>query len=300
MNKSFAHKLHLETNKYDSDEANTPRHNESFFSSFDSKASARSAYKRPTVLNVGMLSGMKAAGQRVFSAKRMGRSFELSPVSHDDSLFSSSSSVDFPIGVDEELDHDCVENKLIEATRLKAARRLGMERECLTLSNYSSKGEQYIVKELVKASLKKVLASGDNFEQTANKIREFALEVGADFDDAVHQYAVELCDSSRDHISSILKQTGMLTRWCSSPAVRCLIVLKMLRKALVSIQRPPDLSGLASEALTWATDGNVKSELEEALRLLSIDSLVRKYCGNGKCCTAVELLTLRHQVFLMT
>ena len=30
-----------------------------------------------------------------------------------------------------------------------------------------------------------------------------------------------------------------------------------------------------------AADDTVKSELEEARRLLAIDSLVRKYCGNG-------------------
>ena len=109
----------------------------------------------------------------------------------------------------------------------------------------------------------------------------YAKEGNADFDDALHQYAIELCDSSRDNIPNILKQAEKLARYCSSPAIRCLIVLKMLRKALVSIQRPPDLTGLAYDALSWVTDENVKSELEEALRLLSIDSLVRKYCGNG-------------------
>jgi hypothetical protein len=118
-------------------------------------------------------------------------------------------------------------------------------------------------------------------EEIVNQTRLYAGKINANFDEAVHEHAIELCESSRDNIPSILHQTEVLCTWCSSLQIRCLIVLKMLRKALVSIQRPPDLSGIASGALRWVTDGNVKSELEEALRLLTIDTLVRKYCGNG-------------------
>lgn len=283
MNNSFAHKLRIDT---DCDEFNvpeTPKHNGSFFTSFDSKASSGSLYNRPTVLNVGLISGMKTKGGRVYSAKRIERPPVSSPFTSDIPIFPTSSTAD--ISIDDDLEYDCVEDKLNEAMRLKEARNLGMNRECLALKDFSIKGELFIVKELLKLTLELVISSGEtDSNETVDKVRLYAKDVNADFDEAVRQYSVELCDSNRDNIPSILHKTEKLSRWVSSPAVRCLIVLKMLRKALVSIQRPPDLSALAAEALNWVADGNVKSELEEALRLLSIDSLVRKYCGNGASC----------------
>ena len=277
MNSSYAQNMQPGSNTDHIDIPETPRHNNSsFFNSFDSKASTRSGYSRPTVLNVGMISGMKSKGSKVFSAKRVGRPLAESQAPSFPTAITT-------VAIDEELEYDCVEDKLKQAIRLKRARSLGMRRECLTLSHYSSKGEQFIVKELVKASLASNTTSqvGD-LAGIAGSIRQYAIDANANFDEAAHQYAIELCDTSRDDIPIILYQSEKLCRLCSSPPLRCLIVLKMLRKALVSIQHPPDLSGLASEALSWVTDGNVKSELEEAMRLLAIDSLVRKYCGNGK------------------
>jgi hypothetical protein len=55
----------------------------------------------------------------------------------------------------------------------------------------------------------------------------------------------------------------------------------MLRVALVSVQCPPDIALLAKDAIAMAVDENDKCELQEALKLIEIDSLVRKYCGNG-------------------
>lgn len=273
----------------------TPRNKSSAFSfctSFDSKASTRSVRSsRPTVLNVGMISGTKKKDGRMTSAQRAGRGSGNNNTSLDFSFLSPSSPSDSPISTEDSFfeeehdttEHDCVEHKLNEAVRLKSARDLGMERESLTLANYSSMGEKYIVKELVKSTLlnrsaaeSQGLASG-----IVDKIRCYAADVDADFDHAVHQYANELCDSSRDNILHVMEQTKALSRWCSSPSAKCLIVLKMLRRALVSVQLPPDLTPLAEEAIGMAPNDNLKSELEEAARLLAIDSLVRKYCGNG-------------------
>jgi hypothetical protein len=55
----------------------------------------------------------------------------------------------------------------------------------------------------------------------------------------------------------------------------------MLRVALVSVQCPPNITLLAKDAIAMAVDETDKSELQEALKLLEIDSLVRNYCGNG-------------------
>ena len=268
----------------------TPRNNNasSVGTSFDINASMRSVRSmssRPTVLNIGMISGMKRKDGRMMSAQRVTRGSSSNNTSLDFSFFNNPSpnSVAEASFVDEDddksVEYDCVEYKLNEAICLKTARSLGMDREVLTLSNYSSKGEQYIVKELVKSALKR--SSLEDNADTVNEIRAFAVDVDASFDEAVQQYANELCDDNRSNIPHALQWTQTLSQWSSSPSVRCTIVLKMLRIALVSVQRPPDLTGLAKETIEMAVDENVKSELEEAFRLLGIDSLVRRYCGNG-------------------
>ena len=262
----------------------TPRSNSSFFSSFDSKYSTRSLHTRPTILKVGMISGMKTKGSKLFSAQKVSYTVPPTPDSMDSSFFSSMSPAADTSVVEDEYectDHDCVEHKLDEALRLKTARNLGMAKDSLTLANYSKKGEQFIVKELVKSILNRATMSSEGgCTEMVDEIRSYAATVNASFDEAVQQVATDLCDTNRN-IPDALQQAETLSRWCSSPSLRCLIVLKMLQKARASSQRPPDLNPLAKEAISWATDGNVKAELKEETRLLAIDSLVRKYCGNG-------------------
>ena len=181
----------------------------------------------------------------------------------------------------ESIEHDCVEQKLNEAIQLKRARDLGVDRDCLKLSNYKSKGDNYVVKELLKSALMKTSLDPSISDLIIDGVRQFANDVGVDFDKALHQYSIELGDSRKDNIPHYLQDATRLAQWCKSPSVMCLIVLSMLQKALVSIQRPPNLSQIADSAIQSATDDYIKSELKEAARLLSIDYLVRKYCGNG-------------------
>ena len=183
---------------------------------------------------------------------------------------------------DESVEYECVEYKLSDALRLKTARDLGIAKEVVSLANYSNKGEQYIVKELVKVASDRCLGEYSDLEASVvDKMRQFAVEVDADFDEAIHQYTNDLYDNNRDNIPFALQRAQTLSHWCTSTSVRCTIVLKMLRIALVSVQRPPDLTSLAKDAIAMALDENVKSELQEAARLLTIDDLVRGYCGNG-------------------
>jgi hypothetical protein len=123
--------------------------------------------------------------------------------------------------------------------------------------------------------------SCDSSASIVDCIRSFAAAGDADFDQAVKQYANELCDDDQDNIPRALHRARTLFHWCASPAVKCGIVLKMLRVALVSVQRPPDITTLVKEAITMAVDENDKSKLQEATRLLEINSLVKNYCGNG-------------------
>jgi hypothetical protein len=189
---------------------------------------------------------------------------------------------------DESLDYDCVEYKLNEAIRLKKARDLGLSQTVLRLTTYSIKGEQYIIKELIKSALLHHY-SEDSCDGTTlaasfivvDQMRSFAVTLDANFDEAVRQYATELCDNNRDDIPRALRQTRILFHWCNSPAIKCDIVLRMLRVAIVSVQRPPNITLLAKDAIAMAVNENDKCELQEALKLLEIDSLVRNYCGNG-------------------
>ena len=228
-------------------------------------------HHRPSVLKVGIIRGRKIRQGRTFSAQR-GKS---------SSATSTAQTPSCDIYDHENIEHDCVEQKLIEATRLKRARDLGMRKDCLTLSNYKSKGDQFVVKELVKASLIRTSLDKSTSASVVDGVKKFADDVHVDFDHAMHQFSIELGNSKKDDIPHYWHDTQRLAQWCDSPSVMCLIVLSMLQKALVSIQRPPDLSQIAQKAIEAATDDCTKSELKEAARLLSIDYLVRKYCGNG-------------------
>jgi hypothetical protein len=235
------------------------------------KTVSASIHHRPSVLNVGIIRGRKIRQGRTFSAQRGGTAWAnttIQPPSCDlDDL--------------ENIEHDCVEQKLNEATRLKRARNLGMSRDCLTLQNYKSKGDHYVVKELLKSALIRTSLDPSTSVFVVDGVKQFAKDVDVDFDNSMHQFSIELGDSKKDDIPHYLQDAKRLAQWCSSPSVMCIIVLSMLQKALVSIQKPPDLSQIADSAIEAATDDYIKSELKEAARLLSIDYLIRKYCGNG-------------------
>ena len=299
----------------------TPRNNESFLgASFDSRASAsvsrslanRSVSSRTTVLHVGQMRrdghGGNASALLARPASRCGSAGGRA-VPHDASLtladfsfFSSpgSTAAGSPTSVaeasfeegdgDDGTGHDCVEIKLNEALRLQRARALGLKKESLTLANYAVRGEQYVVKELVKAALSWCLAEPRrerDADALVDAIRAFAEEGGADVDAAARRHADELCDAGGEGIARVARRTRALYRWCASPLLKCRIALRTLRRARVSAEPPPDLAGLAREAIEVAAasvaaeEENIRSELEEAARLLAIDALVRKYCGNG-------------------
>ena len=299
MNTCFAYPMQLEYDKECNNETAqliTPQNNNdtTFCTSFDSKATLNRSF-RPTVLNVGMISGMRKKDGRMMSARRVVRggnpnsstsldfSFFNSPTASSPTTVVEASFADQDDDDDEDLEYDCVEYKLTEALRLKRARELGLEWSSLTLTHYTDKGDGYILKELVKSALNHSTLEerATSCEGLVDEIRAYAAEINANFDEAVQHYANELCDTNHSNIPAVLKETQQLSQWCTSPSTKCQIVLKMLRRALVSVQRPPNLIALADEAIGMAVEEELKSELEEATRLLKIDLLVRKYCGNG-------------------
>jgi hypothetical protein len=66
--------------------------------------------------------------------------------------------------------------------------------------------------------------------------------------------------------------------------MKCQCVLVVLRAALLCKYAPSWLADLSRDAVEWsAPDLTLRSELVEASRLLSIDGIVRSYCGVDSC-----------------
>jgi len=307
MNKNYDYpSLYLDASSNDEGAADGNSNNDETLNTSSSTSTTRRSNSRPTVLNIGMISGMKRKDGRMMSAQRVttfstANRVNTTAISNtslmDFSFFNNNPSpnsvtdqASFVNDDDEEddednsIEYDCVEIKLNNAIRLKKARSLGLDKNVLSLANYSSMGEQYIVKELVKMALSTQSSSTEGEEEDLiDKIRTYASEVEYNFDEAVQQYATELC-SDNNHTTDIphaILQSQVLSQWVTDPAVKCTIVLQMLRRARVSVDCPPDLSSIAQDAISIAVDEKMKSQLVEDLNLLVIDTLVRKYCGNG-------------------
>lgn len=68
---------------------------------------------------------------------------------------------------------------------------------------------------------------------------------------------------------------------CDNVLVKCQGILVVLRAALFCKYSPPWLTSLSRDAVEWsAIDLGLRSELVEASRLLLIDGIARKYCGD--------------------
>jgi len=181
-----------------------------------------------------------------------------------------------------EEDMNCVEIKLSQAVLIREARNLGLPKKSILLKDFDDKGgSSFLAKELVRGlSQSSTTTVGQNNGNNVKSIQEFCRKANIDFDLAVLQYAEEVCDIHPTGVK-ILSETIDLARMCSNPTVKCQITLKVLRAALLCNDVPPCLASLSSEALEWATEEALRSELQEATRLLSIDRIVRQYCGNG-------------------
>ena len=87
-----------------------------------------------------------------------------------------------------------------------------------------------------------------------------------------------------DVIFSILFVRSVVARCCDNVSIKCQGILVVLRAALFCKYSPPWLTDLSRDAVEWAAiDLGLRSELVEASRLLLIDGIVRKYCGDEGC-----------------
>jgi len=177
---------------------------------------------------------------------------------------------------------DCVKDKLAAAKCLKVARSLGLQRAVTLLRDYEEKGgAQYIAKKLVHLLSAASETPAARTKVFSDVLTPFCQQFGINEDAAKFECTVDLC-RGKSVSSKAIEESCSIARSCSSVIVRCDVALAVLRAALLCDSALGDVLKLAKEAIAWAScDSGRQSELEEAARLLKIDSIVLKYCGSG-------------------
>ncbi|CAJ1953406.1 unnamed protein product [Cylindrotheca closterium] len=177
---------------------------------------------------------------------------------------------------------DCVESKLVAARCLKHARELGLEKKLITLRTYSScGGAQFIAKDLVRLFSQSARDNKQRGEMLSSQFQWFCLESSANADKAIKQYTKDLCGGNMTTKRAV-DESASLSQCCMATKTKCEVVLVTLRAAKFCHYSPEWLSKLSLDAIEWAAgDSALRSELEEASRLLLIDGIVGRYCGDA-------------------
>lgn len=218
----------------------------------------------PTVLELGFLKGGAMKSTLRSLPKR--KSGDAAPLLDD--------------GMDES--EESVEIKLQHARHLEKARKLGLPWSVVTLHQYLRfGGTERIAKELVRIHSSSSSNHEERYLALTSKVKPFCDESGVDYDQMLMKYNSDLCGSKHAGANAILESSSV-ARCCVDPLVKCEVALAVLRVALLSGKAPSCLTQLSHDAIEWAAvNETVKSEIEEATRLLVVDGIVRKYCGPG-------------------
>ena len=181
-----------------------------------------------------------------------------------------------------ELADDCVEVKLRAARCLEHARREGLGKETITLRNFESEGGADTVAKRLIACVSQSVSDHDARKHLMEvNLHKFCASFAVSYDGAVLECVQEIC-SAKGVTKSAVDEAVSLTLCCSSPVMRSKAFLAVLRAALQCGYAPADIASLTSKALEWsACDSTLRSQVEEASRLLFIDGIVLKYCGPG-------------------
>lgn len=218
----------------------------------------------PTVLELGFLKGGAVKSKlRSIPSRRSGDAASFLDDEADDS-------------------EESVEIKLRNAKLLQKARELGLAKDIVSLRDYLKLGgTERVAKDLVRIYSQAVTGHEERYLVLSTKVKPFCDAAAIDYDQILVDYNEDLCDSKRTSARALVESSS-IARCCFAPIVRCKITLAVLRVALLCGKTPPCLSELSRDSITWAAaDPTVKSELEEATRLLVVDGIVRKYCGLG-------------------
>ncbi|GKY93137.1 hypothetical protein MPSEU_000281700 [Mayamaea pseudoterrestris] len=187
------------------------------------------------------------------------------------------------VPADPRYDNDiCVENKLREARCLHRARLAGLDKKTSSLRSLAANGgPQFVALQLV--SLLSTAANGhaNRFEYMSTYLRPFCDEFNIDYDSALQKYITGRCGGTNASKNAI-SESASLVRCCQLVETKAKTTLIVLQSALQCGYFPDWLSALADDGKAWAAfDSELQSKVQEAWRLLSIMSLVVKYCGDG-------------------
>ena len=175
-----------------------------------------------------------------------------------------------------------VETKLQTARWLKLARSLGLSRELLYLHNFVDQGGvRYASKELIRFYSSLANSHEERYDALTKKVNNFCSVSHAGYDEALIAYSKDLC-RGRNTNERAIEEVASIARCCLCPTSKCQITKIALQAALFCRFSPIWLTNLSKDAIEWsAGDSSLRSELEEASRLLLIDGIVGRYCGNG-------------------
>ncbi|KAL3923071.1 MAG: hypothetical protein SGILL_001864 [Bacillariaceae sp.] len=184
----------------------------------------------------------------------------------------------------DEKNEESIELKLDEARLLLRARLLGLPRSRASLREFEYQGgAKYLCTELVR-----LFSSGaETHEQRQLELTEnvqlFCEASKYAYDAALLRYGTELCGGkSKSASPEAIEEATSIARCCESSTTKCQTMLMVLRSALFCHFSPEWLTKTSKEAVEWASgDLSLQAELEEASRLLLIDGIVGKYCGDG-------------------
>lgn len=180
---------------------------------------------------------------------------------------------------DEENDND-VEIKLRCANQLALARDLGLPKKSMSLKEFMLEGgPKKVAVRLLHLSSKQAENDLEREEYLASKVMPYCQSSKVSYDEALMDYIQGICDKRTCNLASI-GEAAAVTRTCQSSVTRCQTALTVLRAALFAGISSQGLKELSQDAIELAGgNDNLKSELVEASRLLTIDGIVRRYCG---------------------
>ena len=180
------------------------------------------------------------------------------------------------------VESDCVSDKLKDAYFLQQARNLGVAREVATLKDFTRMDRrETVVKALIRLFSLSSEDHEDRLQKMNDQLRPLCSSASVSLDDCILECTQELC-KGKNATTEALDESCSLARCCSSKATGGKVALVVLRAARLSGRSHAGVHCLSKEAMGWATcDTSMRSELEEATRLLLVDRIVVKYCGQG-------------------
>eukprot|EP00977_Amphora_coffeiformis_P013565 scaffold3586_cov164-Amphora_coffeaeformis.AAC.16 len=182
----------------------------------------------------------------------------------------------------QDIDEECVEQKLVAARCLLRARALGLPRGSILLHDFSAEhGLEDCARSLVLSLSEKANSHKERFSLLRDHAKVFCDEFGCGFDDSLLHYISALCKDTTVTGRKI-KDAASMSRCCWTDENKSVGTLSVVRAAILCGYAEEWLLQQAREAVQWASSNlSLQSEMQEAARLLLIDSIISKYCGRG-------------------